>query len=465
MKKLLLVLLVFTTSISWGAMVTGTYTGDGNATQAITGLGGQPDVLLVKAETSADAWVATSTMTSGEAKNLSGSEYGPVTGIISSLDSDGFTVALSEGISNESGVVYYYVAWDDNDGDVTVGSFNPSTAGAISEVVGYRPGMVWVFGGTTTWSEKSPAQYIMDGVVNTSVFQFSDGGVISAANYKILSSIDATGFTTTAATSSATHSGPGIGVDYHYVTFKQSDNCELGSYSGNNGTAQDISLSLAPKFIMVKETSSSNNNWFKTVDMEATESFKFTNTASTISITGLSSSPTEFSVGTNGEVNGGSTYDYFAFTSQTTLPVELISFTGKEIGEGNLLEWITASEINTQEFIIEKSTNGLDFKEIGSVVAVGNSFEQNKYFFIDVKKTSINYYRLKMVDFDGSFEYSNVLVISNGGYSSELGFELYNMDGQIIYKSYETYNPYFRYPVSSGIYIVRIGNIYRKIKY
>lgn len=463
MRKLLIILCVLNVFVAKAAMVTGTYVGNGSATQAITGLGGKPDVLLVKADGAADGWVATSTMTTGEAKSLNGHDDGMQTGIISSLDSDGFTVALSEGISNQSGVTYYYVAWDDNDGDVTVGSFNPSGTGTVSETVGYRPGMIWLFGGTTTWSEKSPAQFMMDGVTNTSVFQFSDGGVISTANYKILSSIDASGFTTTSATTSGTHSGPGVGVDYHYVTFKQSSNNELGSFSGNNGTAQDISVGIAPKFVMVKETSSSNNNWFKTTDMDATESFKFTGTASTVSITGLNDSPNEFSVGTNGEINGAGTYDYFAFTSQVSLPVELMSFTAKETGEGNVLEWITASEINTDMFIIEKSLDGIHFEEIGSVTAVGNSFDENKYLFIDVNKESINYYRLRVLDFDGTYEYSQILVISNGGYPVPVGFELYKLDGQLVYRSKETFNPYITYPFSEGIYIVKIGYTFHKI--
>ncbi|WP_159467700.1 S8 family serine peptidase [Dyadobacter sp. 3J3] len=102
------------------------------------------------------------------------------------------------------------------------------------------------------------------------------------------------------------------------------------------------------------------------------------------------------------------------------LPVELLSFTvAKKTGTDNLDEvmatWITTSETNTGYFEIER-VQGADafnlnqFKKIGKVLAAGNSNVQEEYSFTDKSpdQNTTNYYRLKMVDLDGSFQYSRI---------------------------------------------------------
>ena len=94
------------------------------------------------------------------------------------------------------------------------------------------------------------------------------------------------------------------------------------------------------------------------------------------------------------------------------LPIELISFTGWYNGYENELHWKTATEINSDHFEVQKSINGIDFIEIGSVDAAGMSTSELNYLFFDDNSYSgINYYRLKLVDIDGVFEYSNTIVI------------------------------------------------------
>jgi len=96
-----------------------------------------------------------------------------------------------------------------------------------------------------------------------------------------------------------------------------------------------------------------------------------------------------------------------------TLPVELLSFTGKYINNEILLEWSTLSEINNDYFSIEHSTNGYNFSEIGTVLGNGNSTIQNNYSFNHNNyTTSHNYYRLKQIDYDGSFTYSEIIVVN-----------------------------------------------------
>lgn len=77
------------------------------------------------------------------------------------------------------------------------------------------------------------------------------------------------------------------------------------------------------------------------------------------------------------------------------------------------VEWSTLIEENNQHFEIEKSYNGMDFKYIGLVPGAGNSRELNEYTFIDedVNPGKI-YYRIKQVDYDGKFNFSEIRTIN-----------------------------------------------------
>jgi hypothetical protein len=101
--------------------------------------------------------------------------------------------------------------------------------------------------------------------------------------------------------------------------------------------------------------------------------------------------------------------------SSPFLPVELLSFKGKHLkGKGNQLDWTTASEENTSHFEVECSNNNRDFTRIGQVAANGNSAIELDYEFLDEHpKIGINYYRLKIVDNDESYEYSKIIYIVN----------------------------------------------------
>lgn len=94
----------------------------------------------------------------------------------------------------------------------------------------------------------------------------------------------------------------------------------------------------------------------------------------------------------------------------TVLPVELLSFYISANDSYNDLHWTTASENNTKEFIIERSTNANDWLLIGRINALGFSSQLNNYSFTDynVHNTSF-YYRLKINDFDNSYIYSPVV--------------------------------------------------------
>lgn len=95
----------------------------------------------------------------------------------------------------------------------------------------------------------------------------------------------------------------------------------------------------------------------------------------------------------------------------TTLPIYLKQFSGLVDKENTLLSWQTVAEQNSKLFTIESSTNAQIFTSIGSLSANGFA---STYQFTDINafaNTAVVYYRLKMVDKDGSFSYSPILLI------------------------------------------------------
>ncbi len=95
--------------------------------------------------------------------------------------------------------------------------------------------------------------------------------------------------------------------------------------------------------------------------------------------------------------------DYF-------VPVELSSFNGKIIDNKAVLGWTTATEINNQGFDIEISYDNQSFEKIAFIPGFGTSAEQHSYsYIVDKLLSAKNYFRLRQVDFDGSFEYSPVV--------------------------------------------------------
>jgi hypothetical protein len=102
-------------------------------------------------------------------------------------------------------------------------------------------------------------------------------------------------------------------------------------------------------------------------------------------------------------------------TNQTNpLPVVFTALEANLNNNTTDLKWSTLSEKNNAKFIIERSTDMVNFIEIGIVKAVGNSNVKNTYTFNDAKPEAYatNYYRIKQVDFDGKFAYTNIASIT-----------------------------------------------------
>ena len=98
------------------------------------------------------------------------------------------------------------------------------------------------------------------------------------------------------------------------------------------------------------------------------------------------------------------------------LPVILTSFTARQEESTVYLAWSIASEINSDYFQIERSPDGTDFKTLSRQAAAGDSQQELTYRYTDEgaanRFSGTLYYRLKMVDFDGSFEYSDITAVA-----------------------------------------------------
>jgi hypothetical protein len=95
--------------------------------------------------------------------------------------------------------------------------------------------------------------------------------------------------------------------------------------------------------------------------------------------------------------------------------VILTAFDARLSGNGYVkLNWITAQEINSHLFDIERSIDGVFFSKVGTVAAAGNSARLQTYYLTDNISTinnSIVYYRLRQVDLDGKFTFSKVAAL------------------------------------------------------
>lgn len=169
-----------------------------------------------------------------------------------------------------------------------------------------------------------------------------------------------------------------------------------------------------------------------------TKPAKADNTASIINYSGLDNHFTEYKgdlyfSGSIYQVTQG--YELVKFTVGT-LPLKLLSFKGDVQKDDDVLTWQTATETNTAWFTIEQAVNGTAFTKAGTVAAAGNSSTTQTYNY---KQASLlnpaGYYRLAMVDKDGTTSYSNIVKLARGTTTGRLTAFYNNGSRQIIINS------------------------------
>ena len=105
----------------------------------------------------------------------------------------------------------------------------------------------------------------------------------------------------------------------------------------------------------------------------------------------------------------------FTIPILTALPVTLTNFAASWINNIVALNWTTEQELNSDKFIVEKSTDGSNWQVLNIVAASGNSMTLKKYTTTDEHPNTVNYYRLKQVDINGIYVYSKVIRMNAEG--------------------------------------------------
>jgi hypothetical protein len=129
---------------------------------------------------------------------------------------------------------------------------------------------------------------------------------------------------------------------------------------------------------------------------------------------------TFYIAGNAGNFGQGSSGDYIYSSTvvalQDVVPISLSKFSANQLGNADVtIQWRTEQEINADKFEIEKSSDGYAFSRIATAKAQGFSNAIKDYNFIDKNpstKGEYIYYRLKMIDKDGTYKYSNIAKVS-----------------------------------------------------
>jgi hypothetical protein len=107
--------------------------------------------------------------------------------------------------------------------------------------------------------------------------------------------------------------------------------------------------------------------------------------------------------------------EFILGSNDNSLPVELVAFTARNTAEGVQLTWRTASEQNNAGFEVQRrSEKASEWQVLGFVRGAGTTAEAQSYTFLDKSASGKVQYRLKQIDFDGQFEYSNVIEVDAG---------------------------------------------------
>jgi len=127
---------------------------------------------------------------------------------------------------------------------------------------------------------------------------------------------------------------------------------------------------------------------------------------------GFSLPTRSIAIDSSGYIFAGTNQQGIFRTPGRTVPIELISFTAGVSNKNVILSWITATETNNYGFEIERKQSGIDWAKIGFIEGNGTTIKENIYNYSDENiETGEYYFRLKQIDYDGSFEYSAELEV------------------------------------------------------
>ena len=127
--------------------------------------------------------------------------------------------------------------------------------------------------------------------------------------------------------------------------------------------------------------------------------------------TGWLPAGTQVYVAIDGTAGSNCSYEITAFNA-TVLPIVLKYFTAWKRPDANRITWMTTDEKDFAQFEIEKSVDGANFIRIGTRIAKGGIKAETSYSFDDNEMRPVQFYRLKQIDKNGNYSYSNVIKVN-----------------------------------------------------
>jgi len=152
-------------------------------------------------------------------------------------------------------------------------------------------------------------------------------------------------------------------------------------------------------------------------------------TTQSINVTPLVAGTTNYTV----TDSYGCVTDNFSVTATVVLPVSLLNYEARLVGDKVNINWSTSSETKSKEFTVEKSGNATgNFQMVGKLAAAGESDNIRNYMMVDLQPmTGISYYRLSQTDIDGHLRYYDVRKINNQSGSFAVN-QVANENGSLI---------------------------------
>lgn len=221
-------------------MATGTYTGDGNDNRSITGVGFQPDLVIIKGDTTKYAVWCSSAMTVGDSAFFA-DNLAHFTDSIQLLEADGFQIGTNDKV-NTNTVAYHWIAFRDNGGgDFKVGTYTGDGADNRSITgVGFQPNMVLLKGDTARYGVWRPSSLAGDSTLHFKNFN---------AGADLIQAFEADGFQI------GTHAiANGNGLTYHYAAWlTAASQFAVGTYVGDGNDDRSITgVGFQPDYMWTK---------------------------------------------------------------------------------------------------------------------------------------------------------------------------------------------------------------------
>ena len=405
----------FSSYVMHAQILSGTYVGDGIDNRAITGIGFQPDVVVIRVQEATGAGtglavIRTSSMSGDVTKPLVGGTA-IAANMIQSLDANGFTLGTDVNV-NGSGNNYHWMAFQAVAGELSVGSYTGDGAAthAITINGSFQPDYLYIL------PENTGAANYNSSLSPASSYRFSN---FAGTCVVCVTSLDAAGFTLGDGISSGLNTSA---VVYHYVAWKQvAGKMKVGTYAGNGTDNTSITgIGFYPEIVAIIRDNV--QTYFRSTSMSGDLTVScIANVAAFAD--GVQALETDgFQVGTSATVNtAATTYPYAAWGPSSLLPIELLSFTATPVKQADdnyivRCNWATATEINNDYFTVERSKDGTIFSQIGTMKGAGNSNATLNYEYDDMAPyNGLSYYRLKQTDYDGKYTYSNIVPVFIGG--------------------------------------------------